>query len=93
MMRERVRFQASHIPVERFAAAALAAMVRAYQLALAPVLPRSCRFHPSCSAYALEALRTHGAAGGSLLALRRLLRCHPWGGGGIDPVPAARRRG
>jgi hypothetical protein len=61
--------------------------VRTYQLFLGPVLPRTCRFHPSCSAYALEALRSHGAAGGSWLTARRILRCHPWGGGGVDPVP------
>jgi putative membrane protein insertion efficiency factor len=46
-----------------------------------------CRFHPSCSVYALQALRDHGAARGSLLTLKRLARCHPWGAGGIDPVP------
>jgi len=46
-----------------------------------------CRFHPSCSVYALQALRDHGAARGSLLTLKRLGRCHPWGSGGIDPVP------
>lgn len=47
----------------------------------------SCRFHPSCSTYALEALKSHGALGGMILALRRIMRCHPWGGGGLDPVP------
>ena len=69
------------------AARLLVALVRLYQLLLSPVLPASCRFLPSCSAYAIEALRTHGAARGGLLALRRLLRCHPWGGHGLDPVP------
>ena len=49
--------------------------------------PSPCRFDPSCSAYALDALQAHGAARGSLLALRRLARCHPWGGQGYDPVP------
>ncbi len=53
---------------------------------------RRCRFHPSCSAYALEALRTHGAAGGSWLTVRRLARCHPFHPGGVDPVPPAVRR-
>jgi putative membrane protein insertion efficiency factor len=62
--------------------------VRLYQLTLGTVLPNSCRYHPSCSNYALEALRTHGAARGSLLALRRLLRCNPFFPGGYDPVPA-----
>lgn len=63
------------------------AMIRAYQLLLAPVLPPSCRYYPSCSHYAEEAIATHGPARGALLAVRRLLRCHPWGGSGYDPVP------
>jgi putative membrane protein insertion efficiency factor len=50
-------------------------------------MPARCRFHPSCSAYALEALETHGAARGSWLAVRRVSRCHPWNPGGLDPVP------
>lgn len=61
--------------------------VRAYQLFLSPLLPPSCRFLPSCSEYAAEAVRRHGAVLGSGLALRRLARCHPWGGSGYDPVP------
>ena len=65
----------------------LMALVRAYQLILAPVLPPSCRFTPSCSAYAHEALSRHGAVRGSWLAARRLARCHPWNPGGYDPVP------
>jgi putative membrane protein insertion efficiency factor len=67
----------------------LRAAVRTYQLFVSPVLPPSCRFLPSCSEYAAEALEQHGALHGSLLALRRLARCHPWGGSGYDPVPAA----
>lgn len=65
----------------------LRAAIRAYQLLLAPVLPPSCRYLPSCSHYAEEAIARHGAWRGSLLAARRLCRCHPWGGSGYDPVP------
>jgi uncharacterized protein len=60
--------------------------IRAWRLVSVHLTPR-CRFHPSCSAYALEALETHGAFRGLWLAIRRLGRCHPWGGGGVDPVP------
>lgn len=62
-------------------------IVRAYQLAISPLLPPSCRFHPSCSCYAVEALEKHGALKGGWLALRRIFRCHPWHPGGHDPVP------
>jgi len=65
----------------------LMALVRFYRSAISPYTPPSCRYTPTCSAYALEALERHGAARGSWLALRRLLRCHPWGGHGYDPVP------
>ncbi len=61
--------------------------VRLYRLVLAPVLPPSCRFYPSCSTYALEALERHGAIRGSWLTVRRLARCHPYCEGGVDPVP------
>ena len=64
-------------------------LVRGYQLFISPLLPPSCRYYPSCSAYALEAVATHGALGGSWLAVKRLCRCHPWGGAGYDPVPPA----
>jgi putative membrane protein insertion efficiency factor len=78
------------------AARILAGPVHLYRLALRPLLPASCRFTPSCSDYALEALRRHGAVRGAWLALRRVCRCHPWGGFGYDPVPgdpvAAARR-
>ena len=66
----------------------LMALVRGYRFALKPWLGSACRFEPSCSAYALEALQRHGAVIGSTLSGARLLRCHPWCDGGHDPVPA-----
>ena len=65
----------------------LIALVQAYRFALKPWLGNACRFEPSCSAYALQALQRHGALAGSALAAARLLRCHPWCDGGHDPVP------
>ena len=65
----------------------LTASLRAYRYWLSPWLGRQCRFHPSCSQYALEAIETHGAARGAWLALKRLAHCHPWHAGGLDPVP------
>jgi putative membrane protein insertion efficiency factor len=65
-------------------------LLRGYQLLLSPMLGQNCRFYPTCSNYAIEALRTHGAARGSLLAARRVCRCHPWNAGGVDPVPPPR---
>lgn len=70
----------------------LIGLVLAYRWTLKPWLGQSCRFEPTCSAYALQALREHGAAGGSYLASRRILRCHPWCNGGVDPVPSQRPR-
>lgn len=70
----------------------LIAMVKAYRLLLSPWLGSACRFEPTCSRYALDALEHHGAAAGSYLTLRRLARCHPWCEGGHDPVPLERPR-
>ena len=69
----------------------LVAIVRGYRLLLSPWIGSQCRFEPTCSAYALQALEQHGAVGGSYLAARRILRCHPWCAGGFDPVPASFR--
>ena len=68
-------------------ARALILVARAWQIGPSRMLPPSCRYTPSCSAYAIGALSRYGALRGSWLALRRLLRCHPWGGSGYDPVP------
>ena len=62
-------------------------LVRFYQLCISPLTPSACRFTPTCSQYALEALRKHGLIKGLWLTVKRLLRCHPWGGSGYDPVP------
>jgi uncharacterized protein len=62
-------------------------LIRGYQVAISPLLPASCRYTPSCSQYAVEALQRHGALKGSWLAARRLGRCHPFHAGGNDPVP------
>ena len=72
---------------------ALLGAVRFYQRAISPALPPRCRFAPTCSAYASEAVAVHGAARGSWLALRRLVKCAPWHPGGFDPVPARRDGG
>jgi putative membrane protein insertion efficiency factor len=69
------------------AAAALAGAVRTYQWTVRPIIGANCRFEPSCSHYAVAALATHGAARGTALAARRILRCNPWNEGGLDPVP------
>ena len=62
-------------------------LVRAYRYAISPMLGANCRYEPSCSAYAEEALQRYGAVRGGWLVLRRIVRCHPWGGSGYDPVP------
>lgn len=65
-------------------------LIAAYRRFVSPLLPRHCRYEPTCSAYAAEAIRRHGALRGGLMAARRIARCHPWAPGGVDPVP---RRG
>ncbi len=67
--------------------ALLILLVRGYRVLISPLLGPRCRFYPSCSQYALEALERHGALHGAWLAVRRVLRCHPWHPGGVDPVP------
>ncbi len=62
-------------------------LVRFYQRAISPMFPPACRYTPTCSQYAVEAIRKYGALKGSILAAKRLARCHPWGGSGYDPVP------
>lgn len=76
--------------VVSFAAVPLIWLVRFYQAVGRPLMGGHCRFHPTCSDYAVEALREHGALRGSFLVVRRILRCHPFGGAGYDPVPPRR---
>ena len=73
--------------VDQIIVTILRLLVRGYQLLLSPILPMSCRYYPSCSRYAAEALERHGVCAGSVLAISRLLCCHPWSHHGIDPVP------
>ena len=85
------------LPAPSLAARCVLAIIRSYQLAFSPLYSGSCRFVPSCSQYATEAIVRFGALRGSILAARRLMRCHPLGSHGFDPVPdfapSARRRG
>jgi putative membrane protein insertion efficiency factor len=78
--------------VTRTLALPLIWFIRAYQLVISPMRPPTCRYYPSCSAYAVTALERHGLARGTWLAVRRLLRCHPWTPGGVDHVPPAASR-
>lgn len=72
---------------KRFITAILLLPVRFYQYCISPLKPPSCRYTPTCSQYTIEAIQKHGPLKGLFLAVRRLLRCHPWGGSGYDPVP------
>lgn len=67
-------------------------MIRFYQCCLSPLLPNVCRYRPTCSEYFIEALMTHGVIKGSWLGIKRILRCHPWGGSGYDPVPPGKQK-
>ncbi len=78
-------------PNPGLAARLLILAVRGYRRFVSPLLGARCRYRPTCSVYAIESLATHGLFRGSLLSVRRILRCHPWGGSGIDPVPPPRR--
>ena len=67
-------------------------LLKGYRFAISPLYGQVCRYHPTCSAYALEAVQTHGALRGTWLSMRRVARCHPWAAGGLDPVPPAKNR-
>ena len=76
-----------HAPLLHWLTLLLIAPIRFYRRFISPYTPPSCRYTPTCSQYAIEALRKHGPFKGTWLAVRRILRCHPWGGHGYDPVP------
>ncbi len=67
-------------------------VVRLYQLVVSPILGPRCRFQPTCSAYAMDAIKLHGGLKGGWLAIRRIVKCHPWGGHGFDPVPGMKTK-
>ncbi len=73
--------------MQKIVTTVLVALVKGYQLALSPFFGQQCRFTPTCSQYAIEALQTHGSVKGLWLTLKRVLRCHPWHAGGHDPIP------
>ncbi|MDE6234879.1 MAG: membrane protein insertion efficiency factor YidD [Muribaculaceae bacterium] len=77
--------------ISRFFGKILILPIRFYQGAISPMFPPACRYTPTCSQYAIEAIRIHGPIRGSWMAMRRIMRCHPWGGSGYDPVPPKRR--
>ena len=76
-----------NISVKMVVKATLVGLLRGYRLVISPLFPPCCRYYPTCSAYALQAIRMHGPVRGGWLALKRLSKCHPWGPGGYDPVP------
>lgn len=79
--------------IESILCKAIILVIRAYRFLFSPWLGQQCRFHPTCSAYAIEAIQCHGALRGTWLAVKRLACCHPWHEGGVDPVPARKSRG
>ncbi|MBD5195452.1 MAG: membrane protein insertion efficiency factor YidD [Bacteroidales bacterium] len=81
-----------HFPV-RILSILFIALIKFYQYSISPLLPSTCRYTPTCSQFALEAIKIHGPFKGFLLACRRICRCHPWGGSGYDPVPPKRNTG
>ncbi|MFO0856462.1 MAG: membrane protein insertion efficiency factor YidD [Phycisphaerales bacterium] len=93
MTHESSKSSSQHTPhqklplISRAVAFPLIVLVKIYQFTLSPIMGRQCRYHPTCSWYALEALRTHGGFTGALLAAKRIARCHPFAKGGNDPVP------
>ena len=80
-------FKTLQTTFKRILSLPLIALVRFYQLCISPLTPAACRFTPTCSQYAIEALRKYGPIKGGWLTLKRIARCHPWGGSGYDPVP------
>src|SRR5437867_4535649 len=89
MPRSDVEAVNSHQLLDRAAGRVVLALLRAYKVLLSPLFTGSCRFHPSCADYAAEAVMRYGAARGSWMGVRRLCRCHPLGGHGVDPVPGS----
>ncbi|MDR1725396.1 MAG: membrane protein insertion efficiency factor YidD [Bacteroidales bacterium] len=80
-------FQIIKKVINRYISIIFLFLIRFYQLSISPILPNSCRFTPTCSQYAIEAIKKYGAFKGGWLAFRRILRCNPWGKSGYDPVP------
>jgi putative membrane protein insertion efficiency factor len=81
------------LPIERGLQRVVLFLIRAYQVSIRSLMFNHCRFHPSCSEYAIEAIEVHGVLKGGSLTIARLLHCHPWHPGGFDPVPTGERNG
>ncbi|MEZ7884682.1 MAG: membrane protein insertion efficiency factor YidD [Bacteroidales bacterium] len=87
MKESKTFYQKSYQLLKRAIAFPLILLIKFYQYGISPLKPPSCRFTPTCSHYSIEALKKHGPIKGLYLSIRRILRCHPWGGSGYDPVP------